>query len=57
MWAGACSTPTGHDPHKLAEHPHRQAREHRHPLRPVRTDHLLHTKIIGLAEIALRDNL
>jgi hypothetical protein len=54
---GLLPTQTGHDPPELAEHPRRQAREQRHPLRPARTDHLLHTRIIDLGVALLRDSL
>jgi hypothetical protein len=37
--------------------PHRQTREHLHPLRPVRADHLLHVMVIDLDPTPLRDNL
>src|ERR1043165_1705573 len=54
---GLLTASGGHDPHQRAERPHRQTGEHRYPLRPVRADHLLHTKIIDLEATPLRDNL
>jgi hypothetical protein len=55
--AGLLTAPACHDPHQLAEPPHRQTGEHRHPLDPISTDHLLHSKIIDRRRRPLRDRL
>jgi hypothetical protein len=55
--ADLLTAPTGHDAHQLLKLPDRQTREHRHPLRPVGPDHLLHTLINDQEFPSLRDNL
>jgi hypothetical protein len=54
---GLFTTPTGHDGHQLLKLPDRQTREYRHPLGPVRPDHLLHTMVNDQEFPSLRDNL
>jgi hypothetical protein len=53
---GLLATPTSDHPHELAELPRRQTRKHGHPLRLIRTDHLLHAMIIDQGSRSLRED-